>query len=204
MWHLVLDCLFPRLPLLSDDLGARLPSHPICFSASALRDRGIHSLDRLAAGIPYTASSGVRQAITACKYQRLPALAEPLARVAASALPLLLPHPDAVLCPVPLHWWRALSRGFNQAELLADHLASGRMSVLQLLRRRRPTGHQAHRTGDERRHALAHAFVAAGEVPLHVILIDDVATTGSTLDACAKALRAAGAQTVQALVVASA
>jgi predicted amidophosphoribosyltransferase len=69
------------------------------------------------------------------------------------------------------------------------------------LRRVRPTGHQAWRSHDERRLAMCDAFTAK-DVPAHVLLIDDVATTVSTLDACAQVLKSAGATQVHGLAIA--
>jgi ComF family protein len=110
-----------------------------------------------------------------------------------------------VLCPVPLHWTRAWERGFNQAFLLAEHVGyvCG-WEAEELLVRSRPTGRQARRTTGDRRRALREAFTVRSPIvaPPHVILLDDVATSGATLTACAQALRDAGAQRVQALVVA--
>ena len=73
-----------------------------------------------------------------------------------------------------------------------------------LLKRVRDTGHQAWRSREERLCSMLNAFtVRRGvTVPSHVILIDDIATTGATLDACAKALKSSGVQTVDAWVVA--
>ncbi len=111
---------------------------------------------------------------------------------------------SAVLCPVPLHWSRKFQRGFNQAELLAKKVATSRgVTMKNLLKRVRPTGLQAWRKRAERFEAMQDTFrPAQSSVPEHVILIDDLSTTGATLDACAKALKEAGAKRVEGWVVA--
>jgi len=118
----------------------------------------------------------------------------------------LLADVDGVV-PVPLHPWRRLRRGFNQAPVVA--LALG-VPVLGVLRRRRWTHPQAQLTAGRRRRNVAQAFtlawrpVATAVTNRVLVLVDDVRTTGATLDACAAVLREAGAAEVRALVVARA
>jgi ComF family protein len=122
-----------------------------------------------------------------------------------AALADLLPLPaDAMVVPVPLHVSRLRERGYNQAALLARGLA--RTARLRLapraLVRRRPTPSQAHLDAFARRSNLAGAFAARRPVEgATVALVDDVLTTGATADACARALRAAGAAQVIVLTV---
>jgi ComF family protein len=106
---------------------------------------------------------------------------------------------DAILVPVPLHSRKARERGYNQAELLARSLAravEGRADVQSLLRRTVDTATQ---TAFDRRTRLANlknAFALAEDANLnpasHYVLVDDVFTTGSTLNSCARVLRRAG------------
>jgi ComF family protein len=107
---------------------------------------------------------------------------------------------------VPLHTARMRERGFNQAELLARQVASRLgLPYLEALNRHRSTGAQAKRHARERLGALADAFdIRPGQpgLPLTVLLIDDVMTTGSTLLSCAAALEAAGVQRVYFAAVA--
>lgn len=114
-----------------------------------------------------------------------------------------------LLVPVPLHPLRLLTRQFNQAALLARAVGqeTGVSLALTALQRVRATGMQRHRSRAERRRNLAQAIrvtpgQAAGLAGRHIAVIDDVLTTGATLDACAKVLLAAGAASVQALVLA--
>jgi predicted amidophosphoribosyltransferase len=109
-----------------------------------------------------------------------------------------------VLCPVPLHWLRRFGRGFNQAECLARVVAAERgLPVRGLLMRIRWTGSQVQRCRSERLTAVRGAFrCRIPDPPAHLVLIDDLSTTGATLDACARALKEAGARYVEGWVIA--
>jgi|SRR5947208_3617768 len=137
------------------------------------------------------------------KFGRLDYLGRHLAAAMASGLGSRLAGCDQVI-PVPLHWRRRLARGYNQAERIARPLA-GRLGLpcVQALVRRRATPPQSLLGREERLANLRKAF----RVPrpdrvrgLHVLLVDDVATTGATLDSAAAALKKAGAAAVTALV----
>lgn len=150
----------------------------------------------------------LRDIIHAFKYQRRRLLAEPLGALMAAAGADLLSGADAVV-PVPLHPVRIWQRGFNQADDLARQLG---LPVWRVLRRRRHGPPQASLPA-ARRHAnlrgafglSARGFVAARQGRLRnrvVVIVDDVMTTGATVDACARLLRASGVRTVHALTVA--
>ena len=148
----------------------------------------------------------LREIIHAFKYTRRRSLAPSLAAHMTSRGNALLDRAD-YLVPVPLHWRREYHRGFNQARELARHL--GR-PVLEALVRTRHTRAQVELAAD-RRHANLHgAFEMRRRwfrrsPPIQgakMLLIDDVSTTGATLEACAKALKGAGAAEVYALTAA--
>jgi ComF family protein len=151
----------------------------------------------------------LRLIIHAFKYEGRRALAVPLASLLRQAGGDLLTAADAVI-PVPLHPWRALTRGFNQADDLARHLG---LPVWRVLRRRRRGPPQAGLPA-ARRHANVREAFALNPICItprarhlrnrNVVLIDDVMTTGATLDACSRVLAAAGVRSVAALTVARA
>lgn len=212
MWQTVLDALFPRRSLtnvsgtwMTDSERRQLRTHPECMEKMVLRAKGLTALDRLVAASSYDASPMLKLAIRRYKYGRITALAEELGRLLCESTPLLgQTNPPPVLCPVPLHWRRLYARGFNQSDDLARVLGrTWGWRVDPCLRRVRSTGSQAKRNREERLHAMNDAFVFSGIfAPQIVILIDDVATTGTTLDACAAALKKAGTQHVEGLVLA--
>lgn len=106
---------------------------------------------------------------------------------------------DFVITSVPLHWRRFLERGFNQSELIAKELGQNQT----LLKRVKYTQQQAKLHKIERIHNVHKAFQFIGkEVPERVLLVDDVASTCSTLNECAKVLKKAGVKEVWAIVLA--
>jgi ComF family protein len=120
---------------------------------------------------------------------------------------LEIPHCDWVT-PVPLHWWRAHRRGYNQSELLANHFSYDTgIPAKVLLRRIRPTRPQIELAREQRAQNVQNAFQVDDALkPLlrqkTVLLMDDVCTTGATLRECASALRKGGAAAIYALTVA--
>lgn len=111
---------------------------------------------------------------------------------------------EAPLVPVPLHKIRRRERGFDQAGRFAEcvSLMTGR-SIAPLLMRVRRTSAQAERGHAERLVGdLDGIFRVTGDVPAQVILCDDVFTSGATMDAAARCLKEAGAETVWGLVIA--
>lgn len=147
----------------------------------------------------------LRPAIHALKYRGRRRVAAPLGDLMAAHL---WAHPlraDALL-PVPLHPTRQRERGYNQSELLAERVgaACGLPIIRGGLERVRATTKQAQqKSALSRRENVRGAFVWRGaHLPRHIILIDDVLTTGATLIACAEALRAAGTVEVRALALA--
>jgi ComF family protein len=148
-----------------------------------------------------TYEGALREIIHAFKYEGRRSLAEPLGGLVRDAGTVLLNGCDCVV-PVPLHPWRRLRRGFNQARDLAKRLDR---PVVDALWRVRSTASQMALPADARRTNIRGAFICspfAGVEDRIVVLVDDVRTTGATLDECAKVLLAARAREVRALTVA--
>jgi len=140
--------------------------------------------------------------VHALKYDGRRSLAGPLGDLMKVRGEEILTDADLAI-PVPLHPWRRRERGFNQAEDLARHIG---LPVQLALRRIRRTQTQADLPAGKRHGNVKGAFALAGtNASLSgkiVVLIDDVSTTGATLDACALALKEAGVREVRALTAA--
>ncbi|WP_295797381.1 ComF family protein [uncultured Microbulbifer sp.] len=146
----------------------------------------------------------VAQLIQRFKYQGDLAAGRSLAEVAATELEPVGDRPD-VLVPIPLHWRRQLSRGYNQAYLIAEIFARHWRIPLdtRLLRKTARTGSQSQLKRRQRLKNLSSSFRAGPRVSgLHIGLVDDVITTGATLEAAAETLLQAGAAEVSAYALA--
>ncbi len=179
--------------------GARLPAGYRCGRCRAQPPL----LSRLLAAFSY--EPPLDTVILALKFSRLEYLGRHLAVAAWQRLGSDLLVPDAVV-PVPLHWRRRWVRGFNQAELIANPLAELlAVPCRRELCRRRATAPQAGLPRAERLLNPRRAFRVrrpADVAGKRLLLIDDVVTTGATLEAAARELLAAGATRVEALVMA--
>ena len=154
---------------------------------------------------PFLLEGLMREAIHSFKYRNYRAAAPLFGSLMAGYL-AENPLPGEVIVPVPLHQRRLRERGYNQAQLLASELgkAAGLPVEGKLLSRTRNSGPQALAIdGNLRRANTAGAFVGEEDLAgAACILVDDVCTTGSTLNACAEALAAAGAAQVWGLTLA--
>ena len=148
---------------------------------------------------------GAGELIYKFKYRSRPELARPIGEIAAKALAESGLKVDA-LCPTPLHWTRMLTRGYNQAELLAEAIsAKSGTPVVHMLKRHKRTGQQAKLNKKQRFENLKGAFSVTDSTLCEkrsILLIDDVMTTGSTLSAAADVLLAAGAKEIFVLIAA--
>jgi ComF family protein len=219
----VLDLFFPpRCPgcgrvgfTFCDACQARIepPPAPACIHCGQPQDaeqlcptcrETPSSLDRIACSAIF--AHPLRDAIHELKYNDGRSLARPLgARMAAAWLQGNFAAD--IIIPVPLHTARQAERGYNQAALLA-RIVSREVGVPlgeSALVRTKATQQQAMLKAIERRENVKDAFACRSDVTgKHVVLVDDVCTTGSTLEACAAALRASGAASVWAFTLARA
>jgi ComF family protein len=187
---------------LCDRCGDPLPSWRVISveQQQCARCRRGRSVVRRSRAIgPYEGS--LRAIVHALKYDGRRSVARPLAAMLARAGADLLRDADLVV-PVPLHRARRRRRGFNQAEELARHLG---VPIRHALRRARSTPSQTDLPAARRHANVRNAFALRWRARVRgacVVLVDDVSTTGATLDACARVLVAAGAREVRALTAA--
>lgn len=172
---------------------------PACEDQSPEFDRAVAALD-------YAASwQGV---LSRLKFQEGTALARPLGDLMLKAL-AQRPHRVDLIVPVPLSRPRLLERGYNQTWLLAQHLGRslGHPARHDVLHRVQHTERLMHLDAEARRAQIAGAFeVPEATLPhiqrRHIAVVDDVLTTGATLNEVARTLREAGARSVSAWVLA--
>jgi ComF family protein len=149
----------------------------------------------------------LREAVHQFKYRPCRSLGKPLGDWMTAKINVLMTID--VIMPVPLHIKRLRQRGFNQALLLA-HRMSRRQGIklsIDNLVRVRPTRPQVELAGEERRKNVKGAFILRQPEKMenrHVVLVDDVFTTGATMNECASVLKKAGASQVTALTLARA
>jgi ComF family protein len=176
---------------------------PGILSMQALADPPAYARARAAVRFDDVA----RALVHALKYGDRLDIAPTLGRWMAQAGHELLAGADA-LVPVPLHWRRLWARRFNQSAALANCIsAATRIPVSTALKRTRATPQQVGLSKTERAHNVQGAFrvpaAAKAEVAgRRLVVVDDVLTSGSTVDACARALLRAGAAEVDVLVFA--
>ena len=204
-------------PICAGELAAGIALGQRCAPCTRRLPRFRQTLVAVDYGAP-----GVRDWALAFKHAGRRDLALPLARAMASSFGGPSngaldgegdggrPGPRDLLVPVPLHAGRLRERGYNQAALLAQGLAQAGLGVpLPILARVRPTAAQGDPSAPARRKNVAAAFRALAKAPTGqadrlVWIVDDVVTTGSTADACARTLWSAGFRRIGVLAFARA
>ncbi len=221
LWHSFLDLLFPPRCVachrpgswfcpaclaavgrvegpLCARCGRPLPSFGLC---PACRTDGL-ALECVRA--PFFFEGALQRAVHELKYRGRRVFAVPLGEL-LGAYVISLGWPDSAIVPVPLHPERERARGYNQAALLA-HVVAGRLGWPLLERgliRVRDTRPQVGLDRQARRENVSKAFRWEGPAPpRRVVLLDDVYTTGATMEACAQALRQAGVGEVRGIALA--
>ena len=199
-----------------EDLDAALITAPVCRRCGRPIPREGASCAECAAWpddvlasvhAVYVYAAPVDNIVRAYKYRGISAMATWLGGMMAHRLDDLLgdlDRPD-LLVPVPMHKAKQRKRGYNQAELLAAEMgALLHIPVVTAIARARKTRAQAGLTGDQRQLNLRGAFRPLVDLTgKHLLLIDDVLTTGSTALECAQTLRSAGATSVRLVVLAA-
>lgn len=196
---------------------AELPlAEPRCACCGLVLARPVRRCGRCLARQPHFDASfpafawqgEIERLVHRFKFQHDLAAGRILAALMANRLAALGALRPDLMVPVPLHHWRRLRRGFNQSALLCRDLSRHLHDLpwAPVLRRRRRTPAQSNLPAARRRGNVRAAF-ALSRLPAgtrHVALVDDVMTTGSTLDECARVLKRAGVKRVDIWVVARA
>ncbi|MBT3834932.1 ComF family protein [Candidatus Peribacteria bacterium] len=212
---MLLDYIFPKYSLRGSEgswiTKSEIPyirSHPHIFEKSSLRSRDIKNINRLFSAGNYRDCPLMRKAISTFKYKRIPGLSDYLQSILSDAIDHYFSlRENAYICPVPLHFTRLFHRGFNQAEILASKVSEdNKIPMERLLVRRRPTGNQTRRNKERRWKAMQNAFRLnrgfVEDLPYCVYLVDDLFTTGATMEECARILKNNGVKIVEGIVLA--
>jgi competence protein ComFC len=184
---------------------------PTCFFCQTISEDGktcsrCRAHSSLTGVVVFGYHDGVlKDAVHAVKYDFITELAEPLGVLLALSLYAKFGNSQVQIVPIPLHRRRLAQRGFNQSELMARAVAERLMvPVATDLVRTKNTTPQVELSGKARRENMNGVFSWKGQ-PLMgktVLIVDDVATTGTTLNEAARVLRGAGARQVWGAVVA--
>ena len=206
-----LTVLYPQHCLVCRKLIAE-QDHGLCASCRAMTKAEMCSLvyktpdhvDRLVCAVRY--SGGFRRAITNFKFHQQRAYAKPLAELMIQAWDMHGMHQPNIITYVPISTFRAYTRGFNQSKELANLLAEAwNIPVVSTLRRKNFSRRQSELCAKDRWKNAEKAFFPCSNIDLHgktVLLIDDIVTTGATINSCSVHLKQMGAHTVWVLAAA--
>lgn len=168
------------------------PSNPLILRLVDVRT----PIERAVAFFHYSKDNVYARLIRDAKYHNQPNLDKALARLYAQELQAagFFRDIDAVM-PVPIHWTKRLRRGYNQSDFIAAGIADVTgLPVLHNLKARRAHSTQTRKSAVERRHTLPGVFKVTHPERLkgmHILLVDDVITTGATILSCAQAIKKA-------------
>lgn len=190
--HICLECLadFPRTRL------SAMARNPMADLYNGKIEAG--SYQYATALFYYSSDSPYRKITQALKYHRDFGAGRMFARMLGEEIKTSNVYKDVdLVVPVPLHWTRKIKRGYNQADVIAKEVAMclGVRLDTKALKRTRRTGSQVRLTGEERERNVSGAFRVRKKENIagsrHILIVDDVYTTGATLAACTEAIRAA-------------
>lgn len=187
----------------------RTAAHRSEFNTIHARLAGPARVERTAAYFHYERSSPYAALIRRAKYRGMPRIAATLAATfARELLPSGFFNGMDLIEPVPLHSLRLITRGYNQSEVMARAIAGVTGLAVGNHLRARYHRSQTRRNADERARAVRAVYHTAGDCSdlngRHILVVDDVITTGATLTACCEALRrAAPAARISVLTLAA-
>lgn len=202
--------LTPSLNFYCPLCEARSSGGEICFSCYTLSSgKPAFFIDRLLSPFSYK-ETGIQKIIKAFKYHYIKELEKPLAKIMERYLEKITGEIDlagSLVIPVPLHKRKYFQRGYNQAQLLAEHISrSLNLEIAKdCLIKSKATRDQVKLKNEERTKNLKGVFVSPKPEIVSdrkILLIDDVYTTGATMAECAKVLKEAGVKEVIGLVIA--
>ena len=213
-WKVFLDCIFPNFCLECRREGEWWcadcrQKFPFQLTVSAPHNLGQNKvyLDQVLAFFDYDESCPPARLLKQFKYSYARGIREVWQNVIADQIGKLVNYQDFTLVPVPLHAQRARERGFNQAYILAElvcELPGWNGGLNTNLKRIRYTECQAGLNRERRLTNLDGAFAWVDvSIPNKILLVDDVYTTGATMNECAKVLKKSGAKQVFGLVLAN-
>jgi ComF family protein len=206
LYTAALDLVFPPVCVGCNRVGVLLCTECISGFSASIPETGDNPLVSPLLGLTAlgTFSGALQKAVHALKYEGITTLAEPLGQLIAHQIKQKQ-WPRSVIVPVPLHENRRAARGYNQSALLGQVIASQLgWDYRDLLIRARETQSQVGLDHRGRQENVRKAFAACdvtGLAASHVILVDDVYTTGATIRECAMTLMDAGVKSIRAVVV---
>lgn len=154
----------------------------------------------------YYEEGALKELVHNLKYNGVTELVPLLGQMMIESLQDNLKYENYILTFTPLHFMRQATRGYNQAQLLAEYIGQSLgIEVQNILVKTRATKRQVELQGSSRRKNLSGVFRLKTNVDIakkKIIIVDDITTTGSTLNECAKVLKSAGAKEVWGLVIA--